>query len=61
MPVNFVSAARAKALTGKADAAAPLPRLAPDQIRHALDASLARMNTTYVDLYQLHWCARVRA
>jgi aryl-alcohol dehydrogenase-like predicted oxidoreductase len=55
MPVNFVSAARAKALSGKVDADAPLPRLAPDQIRHALEASLARLKSSYVDLYQLHW------
>jgi len=55
MPVNFVSAAREKALSGKADEAAPLPRLVPEQIKHALAASLARLQTTYVDLLQLHW------
>ena len=55
MPVNFVSAAREKALSGKADDAAPLPRLVPEQIKHALEASLARMQTSYVDLLQLHW------
>ena len=55
MPVNFVSAAREKALSGKADAAAPLPRLVPEQIKHALAASLARLKTPYLDLLQLHW------
>ena len=55
MPVNFVSANRAKALSGKADDAAPLPRLVPEQIKHALAASLVRLQTSYVDLLQLHW------
>jgi aryl-alcohol dehydrogenase-like predicted oxidoreductase len=55
MPVNFVSAAREKALSGKRDEAAPLPRLVPAQIEHALAASLARLKTPYVDLLQLHW------
>jgi len=55
MPRNFVSAAREKALTGTLDPAAPLPRLVPEQIERGLAASLARMQTDYVDLLQLHW------
>jgi len=34
------------------------PRLNAKQIREALDASLARLQTDYVDLYQIHWPAR---
>jgi len=29
--------------------------LAPESIRHELDASLARLGTDHVDLYQTHW------
>jgi aryl-alcohol dehydrogenase-like predicted oxidoreductase len=29
--------------------------LVPEQIKRALAASLVRLKTTYVDLYQLHW------
>ncbi|OOL17303.1 aldo/keto reductase [Bombella intestini] len=31
------------------------PRLTPQQIRYAIDESLKRLNTDYLDLYQLHW------
>ena len=34
------------------------PRLAPRHIRDALEASLERLQTDYVDLYQIHWPAR---
>ncbi|KAG1670970.1 hypothetical protein FOA52_014359 [Chlamydomonas sp. UWO 241] len=34
------------------------PRLTPDQIRAACDASLRRMQTTFIDLYQIHWPER---
>jgi len=30
-------------------------RLTPQQIRAALEASLARLNTNHLDLYQVHW------
>ena len=54
-PANFIPANREKTLTGDAAPSAPLPRLVPDQIERALAASLVRLKTTYVDLYQLHW------
>jgi len=31
------------------------PRLSPEHIRQAIDASLARLQTDHLDLYQLHW------
>ncbi|MEM9422705.1 MAG: aldo/keto reductase [Pseudomonadota bacterium] len=31
------------------------PRVSPDQIRQALDGSLHRLQTDYIDLYQIHW------
>lgn len=34
------------------------PRLTREHIHQAIDASLARLNTDYVDLYQLHWPER---
>lgn len=33
-------------------------RFTPAQLREAVDASLQRMQTDYIDLYQLHWPAR---
>ncbi len=34
------------------------PQLTPRHIRDALNESLARLQTDYVDLYQIHWPAR---
>lgn len=45
MPSAFVAAARGKSLRGANDENAPLPRLIPEQIRDALNASLVRLKT----------------
>jgi diketogulonate reductase-like aldo/keto reductase len=34
------------------------PRLTPEQMRAALEGSLRRLRTDYVDLYQVHWPER---
>jgi len=52
---NWIPANREKALTGSWDDTALLPRLKPEQIKRACQASLKRMKTDYIDLYQLHW------
>lgn len=36
-----------------------MPDLTPDQIKYAVDGSLKRLQTDYIDLYQLHWPSRV--
>ena len=35
------------------------PRLCREQVRQAVDGSLARLQTDYIDLYQVHWPERV--
>ncbi|MEM1188619.1 MAG: NADP(H)-dependent aldo-keto reductase [Pseudomonadota bacterium] len=35
------------------------PRLSPEQIVAAVDGSLERLQTDYIDLYQVHWPERV--
>lgn len=34
---------------------APPPRMDRDNIRAAIEGSLRRLKTSYVDLYQIHW------
>jgi aryl-alcohol dehydrogenase-like predicted oxidoreductase len=34
------------------------PELIADQINHAVNASLKRLNTDYLDVYQVHWPSR---
>jgi len=39
----------------KHDPSAPAPRISREQVRCAIDGSLRRLKTSYVDLYQIHW------
>ena len=50
--------ARERTLAGASDGTEPKCDFSDAQIRRACDASLKRLQTTYVDLYQLHWPER---
>lgn len=54
---DYIPALRGVDLGGAPDPAQPA-RLTRAQVARALDSSLARLETTYVDLYQLHWPER---
>lgn len=54
-PANGITSMRERTLTGKADPEAPLPRLVPAQIVRSVEASLVRLQTSHLDLIQLHW------
>jgi aryl-alcohol dehydrogenase-like predicted oxidoreductase len=54
---NFIPANR----TVPKNPAAPNSRLTPEQIAAAVEASLRRLQTNYIDLLQLHWPDRVIA
>tara|TARA_B100000524_G_scaffold25594_1_gene12912 strand:+ start:1042 stop:1977 length:936 start_codon:yes stop_codon:yes gene_type:complete len=49
---------REKTLTGSTEAAPAEPDFSRAQIRRACEASLKRLQTDYIDLYQLHWPER---
>lgn len=59
---DYIPAMRRKDLPAADSVGLPAPPakggLWRDQIVEALDASLARLQTSYVDLFQLHWPAR---
>lgn len=42
-------------ISGKGSKAREGEEITPDAIRRALDASLGRLHTDYIDLYQFHW------
>ena len=49
---------RERALGGRESAAPPEADFSPEQIARACEASLRRLKTSYIDVYQLHWPER---
>ena len=54
---DYIPPLRGKDLVGKAGPA-QAAELSREQIHEACDASLKRLQTSYLDLYQLHWPSR---
>eukprot|EP00443_Scrippsiella_acuminata_P077776 CAMPEP_0115479024 /NCGR_PEP_ID=MMETSP0271-20121206/56518_1 /TAXON_ID=71861 /ORGANISM="Scrippsiella trochoidea, Strain CCMP3099" /LENGTH=389 /DNA_ID=CAMNT_0002906613 /DNA_START=248 /DNA_END=1417 /DNA_ORIENTATION=+ len=57
-PGGWIRANRKPEYNGKEDDETFNSALSAEQIREAIDASLARLQTDYLDLYQIHWPER---